>query len=124
VSVQADAVPDSTLSGTVVSVAPSSTVTSGAVSYLATVAFPQTDSRLKDGQTGRGTVITRQRLNVLSVPNSALHQQGTTSTVVLLAADASQQTVPVEIGAVGSERTEVLSGLTEGQRVVLPDGAS
>ena len=124
VTVQADAVPDSTLAGTVVSVAPSSTVTSGAVSYLATVGFAQPDSRLKDGQTGRGTVITRQRADVLSVPNSAVHQQGTASTVVLLADDGSQQTVPVEVGAVGSDRTEVLSGLTEGQRVVLPDGAS
>jgi HlyD family secretion protein len=123
VTVQADAVPDSELAGTVVSVAPSSTVTSGAVSYLATIGLAEPNSKLKDGQTGRGTVITQQRANVLSVPNSAVHQQGTTSTVVLLNDDGTQQTVPFEAGAVGSDRTEVLSGLTEGQHVVLPDGA-
>ncbi len=124
VTVQADAVPDSQLAGTVLSVAPSSTVSSGAVSYLATVGLAEPNSKLKDGQTGRGTVITQQRANVLSVPNSAVHQQGTTSTVVLLSDDGTQQTVPFEAGAVGSDRTEVLSGLTEGQHVVLPDGAT
>ena len=123
VTVQADAVPDSELAGTVLSVAPSSTVTSGAVSYLATIGLAEPDSRLRDGQTARGTVITQQRAHVLSVPNSAVHQQGTTNTVVLLNDDGTQQTVPFEAGAVGSDRTEVLSGLTEGQRVVLPDGA-
>ena len=124
VTVQADAVPDAQLAGTVLSVAPSSTVSSGAVSYLATVALSEPNDKLKDGQTGRGTIITQQRANVLSVPNSAIHQQGTTSTVVLLNDDGTQQTVPIEVGAVGSDRTEVLSGLTEGQRVVLPDGAN
>jgi HlyD family secretion protein len=124
VTVQADAVPDAQLAGTVLSVAPSSTVSSGAVSYLATVALSEPNDKLQDGQTGRGTIITQQRANVLSVPNSAIHQQGTTSTVVLLNDDGTQQTVPIEVGAVGSDRTEVISGLTEGQRVVLPDGAN
>ena len=95
----------------------------GAVELLATVALSEPNDKLKDGQTGRGTIITQQRANVLSVPNSAIHEQGTTSTVVLLNDDGTQQTVPIEVGAVGSDRTEVLSGLTEGQRVVLPDGA-
>lgn len=123
VTVQADAVPGSELNGKVISVAPSSTVTSGAISYLATVGLNETNSKLKDGQTARGTVITQQRANVLTVPNAAVHQQGDASTVVVLNDDGSQQTVPFEPGAVGADTTEVLSGLTEGQHVVLPDGA-
>ena len=124
VRVQADALPGSDLAGKVISVAPSSTVTSGAISYLATVGMDAANGKLKDGQTARGTVITQQRADVLTVPNVAVHRQGTTSTVVLLNDDGSQQTVPFEAGAVGTDRTEVLSGLTEGQHVVLPDGAS
>ena len=42
----------------------------------------------------------------------------------VLAADGSQQSAPFEAGVVGSDRTEVLSGLSEGQHVVLPSGAS
>jgi len=112
------------LEGHVVSVAPSSTATSGAISYYVTVGLDQTDSKLRDGQTARGTVHTLEKDNVLSVSNAAVHRQGSTTTVVLLTADGSQQTAPFEAGVVGSDRTEVLSGLTEGQRVVLPSGAS
>ena len=124
VTVQVDAVPDAALAGHVVSVAPSSTATSGAISYYVTVGLDHTNSELRDGQTARGTVHTLEKDNVLSVSNAAVHRQGSTTTVVLLAADGSQQTAPFEAGVVGSDRTEVLSGLTEGQRVVLPSGAS
>ena len=123
VSVQVDAVPDAALDGHVVSVAPSSTATSGAISYYVTVALDQNDSKLKDGQTARGTVHTLEKDDVLSVPNAAVHRQGSTTTVELLASDGSQQTAPFEAGVVGRDRTEVLSGLTEGQRIVLPSGA-
>lgn len=124
VMVQADALPGAELSGSVVSVAPSSIVTSGAISFLATVAVKETPGKLADGQTARGTVVIQQRTNVLTVPNAAVHRDGETSTVVLLNDDGTQQPVPFEAGVVDSDRTEVLSGLTEGQRVVLPDGAS
>lgn len=129
VSVQVDAVPDAVLDGHVVSIAPSSTASSGAISYYVTVgldqsATDQSDSKLRDGQTARGTVRTLEKDNVLSVANAAVHRQGSTTTVVLLASDGSQQSAPFEAGVVGSDRTEVLSGLTEGQLVVLPSGAS
>jgi HlyD family secretion protein len=124
VSVLVDAVPDAVLDGHVVSIAPSSTANAGAISYYVTVAMDQTDSKLRDGQTARGTVHTLEKDDVLSVPNAAVHRQGSTTTVVLLASDGSQQTAPFEAGVVGSDRTEVLSGLNEGQRVVLPSGAS
>ncbi len=124
VSVQVDAVPDAVLDGHVVSIAPSSTANSGAISYYVTVGLDQSDSKLRDGQTARGTVHTLEKDNVLSVANAAVHRQGSTTTVVLLASDGSQQSAPFEAGVVGSDRTEVLSGLTEGQLVVLPSGAS
>ena len=124
VSVQPDALPGADLSAKVVSISPSSTVTSGAVSYLVTIAMDDANSKLKDGQTARATITTRKRVDVLTVPNVAVHQQGTTSAVVLLNTDGSQQTVPFEAGAVGGSTTEVKSGLTEGQHVVLPDGAN
>ncbi|MFT4166963.1 MAG: biotin/lipoyl-binding protein [Microlunatus sp.] len=124
VSVQPDALPGTELAGKVIAVSPSSTVTTGAVSYLATIGLDEVNSKLKDGQTARATVITRQQANVLTVPNAAVHQQGTTSTVVLVNDDGTQQTVPFEAGVAGNETTEVKSGLTEGQHVVLPDGAN
>ncbi|GAA3631677.1 HlyD family efflux transporter periplasmic adaptor subunit [Microlunatus ginsengisoli] len=124
VDISSDGAPDATLTGHVVSIAPSGTAASGTISYYATVALDRTDSRLRDGQTARATVRTVEKDGVLSVPNAAVHRNGATTTVILLAADGSQQAAPFEAGVVGSDLTEVLSGLSEGQRVVLPSGAS
>jgi len=120
VDVQLDAVPDLEAKGTVASVAPSATPISGVVSYYATVDLDTRDPRERDGQTARATVLTAERTDVLTVPNAAVRQQGGASTVVVYAPSGDQRTVSVEVGLVGPDRTEVVSGLDEGDRVVVP----
>jgi hypothetical protein len=46
---------------------------------------------------------------------------GDASTVTVLGDDGTTEEVDVEVGAVGSDRTEVVAGLEEGQEVVLAD---
>jgi HlyD family secretion protein len=123
-TVQVDSLPNVTLNGTVLQVAPSATAISGVIAYYVTVGLHTTNPALKDGQTARGTVLTVQRNNVLSVANAAVRKQGNTSTVIVIDPDGKQRTVTFQPGAVGTDRTEVLSGLTDGQRVLLPPGAS
>jgi HlyD family secretion protein len=122
VSVSFDAIPGLTEAGTVVSVAPSATAISGVISYYVTVRLDDADSRLRDGQTARVAVTTAERENVLSVPNAAVRRQGNATTVVVVEPDGRQRTVTVRTGIVGTDRTEVLSGLSEGQRVLLSSG--
>lgn len=122
VAVTFDAIPDLTETGTVVAVAPSATAISGVISYYVTIRLGRADPRLKDGQTARAAVITAERQNVLSVPNGAVRRQGDTDTVVVVEPDGSQQIVTFQPGIVGTDRTEVLSGLSQGQRVVLSSG--
>jgi HlyD family secretion protein len=122
VSVGFDAVPDLPEQGTVSSVAPTSTAIAGVISYYVTVRLDGTDPRLRDGQTARATVVTQEHTNVLSVPNDAVHQQGTQTTVQVVEPSGAQRTVIFQPGIVGAERTEVLSGLGEGQRVVSATG--
>jgi len=123
-TVQVDSLPDVTLNGAVEQVAPSATDISGVIAYYVTVNLDSSDSRLKDGQTARGTVLTVERDNVLSVANAATRKQGNNSIVIVLGPGSQQRTVVFQPGAVGAERTEVLSGLTEGEHVVLPSGSS
>lgn len=118
VSIGFDAVPDLIESGTVSSVAPTSTAIAGVISYYVTVRLDATDPRLKDGQTARVTAITQEREDVLSVPNDAVRHQGAESAVVTVDGLGNQQTVTFQPGLVGPDRTEVLSGLQEGQRIV------
>lgn len=123
-TVQIDSLPNVTLNGTVQQVAPSATAISGVIAYYVTAKLDSSDSRLKDGQTARGTVLTVELDNVLSVANAAVRKQGNASTVIVLGPSGQQRTAVFQPGAVGAERTEVLSGLIEGQRVVLPSGSS
>jgi HlyD family secretion protein len=122
VSVSFDAIPGLIESGTVVSVAPSATAIAGVISYYVTIDLEDADSRLRDGQTARAEVITAERTNVLSVPNAAVRRQGDTDTVVVVDPDGRQRVVTFQPGLVGADRTEVLSGLSEGQRVVVSPG--
>ena len=122
VSVSFDAIPGLIESGTVVSVAPSAIAIAGVISYYVTIGLEDADSRLRDGQTARAEVITAERTNVLSVPNGAVRRQGDTDTVIVVDPDGRQRVVTFQPGIVGADRTEVLSGLSEGQRVVVSPG--
>ena len=122
VTVGFDAIPDLTRNGTVLSVAPSGTAISGIISYYVTVVLTEGDPRLKDGQTARATVVTQQLDNVLSVPNVAVRRLGDRSEVTVIGPNGEQRPVTFQPGVVGAERTQVLSGLFDGQEVVLPSG--
>ncbi len=122
VDVTFDAVPDLIRSGTVVSVAPAGASISSVVNYYVTVVLNETDPRLKHGQTSQASVITNQVDDVLTVPNSAVRKRGDQSSVTTIDADGVQQQVRFQAGLVGDDRTQVISGLREGQQVVLREG--
>ena len=119
VSVRFDAIPGLTEDGTVVALSPSASAISGVISYYVTVRLEGRNSRLRDGQTARVDVTTAERENVLSVPNAAVRRQGDTDIVVVVEPDGRQRIVTIRAGLVGADRTEVVSGLSEGQRVIL-----
>ena len=115
-----DAVPDLELTGSVLSVSPTATAISGVISYYVTVVLPSGDPRLKSGMTAQAEVLTKEILGVLAVPSAAVRTQNGTSVVTVLDPDGTQRTVTVQTGATGDGKTQILSGVTEGQQVVLP----
>jgi HlyD family secretion protein len=115
-----DAVPDLELTGSVLSVSPTATAISGVISYYVTVVLPQGDPRLKSGMTAQAEVLTKEVPGVLAVPSAAVHTQNGTSTVTVLDPNGTQRAVAVQTGATGDGKTQILSGVTEGQQVVLP----
>ena len=122
VNVTFDAVPDLTRAGTVVSVAPAGSSISSVINYYVTIVLNETDPRLKDGQTAQAQVITNQVQDVLTVPNSAVRKRGEQNTVTVIDPSGTQQQVRFQAGLVGDTRTQVISGLKEGQQVVLRQG--
>lgn len=121
VDVTFDAVPDLTAPGTVVSVAPQGTSIAGVISYYVTVALTGNDPRLRGGQTATANVVTSETPNVLTVPSSAVRKVDGRSVVTVLGPTGPAD-VTFQPGVVGLDRTEVVSGLQEGQQVLLPVG--
>lgn len=119
VDITLDAVPDLQLEGRVLSLAPAGTAISGVVSYYATIGLETDDDRLKGGQTANVAVVTGEESDVLTVPNAAVHKVDGKSAVTVVEGGASR-TAFIETGKVGIDRTEVKSGLREGQVVALP----
>jgi HlyD family secretion protein len=122
VEVTFDAVPDLTRRGTVLSVAPSGTDISGVTNYYATILLTETDPRLKDGLTAEAAVLVNALNNVLVVPNSAVLRQGAQTFVNTPGPDGTPVRVPFQAGAVGDDNTQVLTGLNEGQPILMPEG--
>ncbi|TWF80503.1 HlyD family secretion protein [Pseudonocardia hierapolitana] len=119
-NVSVDAIPDLTLTGTVLAVAPSGTAVSGVVNFYVTMIISGNDPRLKDGQTVRATVVTEEIGDVLTVPSAAVRQEDGRATVTVVEPGGAQKPVPFDPGVVGPDRTQVISGLREGQQVLLP----
>ncbi len=91
------------------------TSSSGVVSYNATLALDQRDSRVKPGMSASAAVITGQASGV-NLPNSALTTTGSVGRVNLLRNGKAIPTTVV-VGLVGDSRTQIVSGLRAGDQV-------
>ena len=119
VAVTFDAVPNLTISGKVVAVASSATVSSGVVNYYATISLNQTNKGLKEGMTSNATVVVSTASNAIVVPNLAITRLGGQAYVNVYVNGQAVQTA-IETGVVGDTYTEVTGGLNEGAQVVIP----
>jgi HlyD family secretion protein len=119
VNVTFDAVPNLTISGKVVAVATSSTVTSGVVNYYATISLNRGNQSLREGMTSNATVTVAIASNALTVPNLAITRLGGQAYVNVYSGGKEVQT-PIDTGVVGDTYTEVKGGLNEGAQVVIP----
>lgn len=94
--------------------------TTSTPAYAVTVALDTGDDQLLIGGSARLVFQTANAEDVLTVPTSAVHQSGNIATVNVLNGSTSEA-VTVELGAMGSERVEIISGLEAGQKVILAD---
>jgi multidrug efflux pump subunit AcrA (membrane-fusion protein) len=95
---------------------------SGTASYPVVVSLAGAPLSLASGADASVSIVTATASNVVTVPSSAVVRSasGSTGTVQVLVGDAVTST-RVQVGAVGPVRTQIVSGLKSGQRVVLAD---
>lgn len=115
-----DAINGLSLAGTVSTVDPVGTVTSGVVNYTITISLDTQDARVKSGMTVTAAIQTGVAQDVLTVPASALKTSNGTSYVLIpsTAAGGTPTQAPVTIGLTDGTETEITSGLTAGEQIV------
>lgn len=116
-----DALSGVTLSGKVEQIADTADTSASVITYVVRVALDQTKAAIKPGMTASATFQVQDLKNVLRVPNEYLKTDNTTKqpTVTLVNPNGTLTTVPVKLGVQGSDYSQVLEGLNEGETIVL-----
>jgi HlyD family secretion protein len=114
-----DALPDEEVKGRVAFISLVGTIRTGVVSYDTTITLENPAEELRDGMTATAEVIIECRDDVLFITNRAI--RGTwENPKVLVLVDEQGEEREVTLGLTDGINTEVLSGLEEGEKVVLP----
>ena len=121
VSLEFDALPEETRVGEVTHVAPFGVVDpSGAslTTYEVTISVPNAPAGLRAGMTAQASITTEERVGVVAAPVTALVPTDDGFIVRVQGEDGTITNVDVEVGIRGGYYVEILSGLSEGDRVV------
>lgn len=105
--------------GTVSEVGMVPSTSSGSARYPVTVDITGTGDGLFDGVSVDVEIIYERRTEVLTVPSAAVTTTDDVSTVTLVDEDGSQKDVEVEVGETAGSLTEILSGVDEGDEVLV-----
>jgi len=118
VDILLDAMRDREVKGTVAFVSPIGTVRLGVVSYETVITLEGSHEGLRDGMSATADIITERHQDVLLIPNRAI--RGTAEEpMVVVDIDGQHEEREVALGLSDGINTEVLSGLEEGEKVVV-----
>jgi HlyD family secretion protein len=113
-----DAIDGLNIAGSVSEIDSVGTISQGVVTYAVKIAFDAQDERVKPGMSVSAAIITDVKQDALLIPSSAVKSKGATKTVELYN-NGTPSAVTVETGISNDTRTEILSGLNEGDTVVV-----
>ena len=117
-----DALPDLIASGTISAIAPTGLSSSGVVTYNVDITLKNVDARLRPTMSCTAEIITASHPDALVVPSSAVRTDSTTQQKYVLVGDTTTGAITqknVTTGVVVGTQTEILSGLTAGQTVLI-----
>lgn len=114
-----DALPDKEVKGRVTFISPASTAQAGVVFYKTTITLENPDEELKDGMSANAEIVIEEHDGVLLIPNRAV-QGSLEKPWVEVVTEGQIEERQISIGLSDGTYTEILSGLEEGEEVVLP----
>ena len=114
---------DQPFSGKVTQISPIGVEKDNVTTFEVEVSIDNPGQQLKANMTANAEVILEEKSDTLVVPEAAIsydEQKAAFVDVADPAAETGRRRVPVKVGIGNGTRTEVLEGLTAGQKVVLP----
>ena len=108
-----DALPDVTLEGTVEKIAPLGNTGTAVTTYDVTIALGEVDARVMGGMNVSGEIVVETAQDALLIPTDALQKNSGAYCVTMQ--DGS--TRALSVGIVTRDQAQILSGLSEGERV-------
>lgn len=120
VTVTLEALPEATLQGRVEAIAPTAFQSNGVVAYLVTIRLEVGEAAVREGMSATASIIVRRLDDVLVVPNRTLRLERETGRVYAekLVLGVPQE-VEVETGFRDEQVSQVVSGLQEGDTVII-----
>lgn len=132
-----DAIDDLSIIGVVAEIDTLGTVSSGVVTYNVKVAFDSKDERIKPGMSSNVEITTQEKKDVLTVTSSAIKNKNKKTYVEMFEIPLPDSKNPmgltssvlpirkeITIGLSDDSKTEILSGLDEGDQIVLKTNVS
>ncbi len=113
-----DALPDKKVKGRVTFISPASTTQAGVVFYKTTITLENPDEELKDGMSATAEIVIAEHDGVLLIPNRAI-QGSLEKPWVQVVTNGQTEQRQISIGLSDGIYTEILSGLEEGEVVLL-----
>jgi macrolide-specific efflux system membrane fusion protein len=113
-----DSIPDKTFSGEVVAIDREGNTTSNVTNYPAIISLDSGSNEILSNMAATANIIVEVKNDVLTVPTSAVQVSGGQS-VVRVIKDGQEQSVNVETGISSDTQVEIISGLSEGETVVV-----
>jgi len=115
-----DAISGAGLKGTVGAISPVATSSSNVVTYSFSIEVQNTQGYdLKEGMTAAAEIYVLNKTDVLLVPTTAIKQRGTSYVVQVETSEGTIEQRVIQIGDTDGTYTEVTSGLSEGEKVVV-----
>ncbi len=114
------AFPEVLFKGKVISIDPAEKIIDGIVCYEISIGFESAPEIVKSGMTADILIRTDSRKNVLFIPEEAIEEKDGRKIVMILENEIIKER-EIETGLLSTDRTiEVISGLSEGEKVILP----
>jgi multidrug efflux pump subunit AcrA (membrane-fusion protein) len=112
------AFPEQSFQGFVASIKPSEKLINGVVYYEVVIDFEDTVNQIKPGMTADVIIQTDIKENVLTISKDAIRKNNGKATIMVFKSNNIEER-EVEIGLQGDSLAEIISGLKEGEEVVL-----